>query len=89
MFIHLPDFSVTSKADMFEILGGKVEFYPGWNVQRESSFIAPNLKQPIHRLASNATQGLMDEMYVDPEAQKGLQDMMKFIRVNNNQQEEA
>ena len=74
---------------MFDVLSGKLAFYPGWKVQDESSFKAPSLKQPTGKLASKRTQELMDEMYVDSEVQNDLNDMMKLIRTNDNLQEEA
>ena len=74
---------------MFDIVSGKIEFYPGWKANGESSFKAPSLKQPTGRLASDSTQELMDEMYVDSEVQNDLKDMMKLIGMNNDPQEEA
>ena len=74
---------------MFDVLSGKVAFYPGWKVQDESSFKAPSLRQPISRLVATSTQELMDGMYVDPEVQNDLKDMIKLIGTNNDYQEEA
>ena len=74
---------------MFDILSGKVEFYPGWKVQDESSFKAPSLKKPTSRLAPSSAQELMDEMHLGSELQQDLHDMMKLIRTNDNLQEEA
>ena len=88
--IYFADFSATDKSDMFNILSGEIKFYPGWNVYGQAGIKAVNLKQTPESFISNAVQEkIMKEMYVEPEVQKDLKDMMKFVRMSNTLSEEA
>ena len=86
---YLADFSVSDKSDMFDILSGSIEFYPGKKVQGQASIKAPNLQQTTQSSVFNTTQEVMDEMDADLRVQKDLWDIMKFIRLNNTPEQEA
>ena len=74
---------------MFDILGGDIQFYPGWKVQEKRSIKAPSLKQTTQDSTSTITQQIMDEMHVDPRARNDLKVMTEFIMLNNTMEEEA
>ena len=63
---------------MFQIVGGKIEFHPGWKAQGETSIKAPNLKQ-AHKVERYINQEIMDNLHVPTEVQKDLKDMMNVI----------
>ena len=68
---------------MFDILSGEIEFYPGWKVHGERPMRAPSLKQMPPKSGVSGIEEIMTEMYVKPEVQKDLADMMKFITIHN------
>lgn len=84
---YIAGFSPTDKSHMFDILSGKIEFHPGFEVQGGRSIRAPDLKQTTLGQVSSAIQNIMDEMYVDADVEGDLLDM--FIRMNNTSVEEA
>ena len=76
---------------MFEVMTGKIEFYPGGRVLAQTSVKAPSLrqKQITQRSAFTSKQEIMNEIYVDLKKQKDLADIMKLIRMDNTPDQEA
>ena len=89
--MYLADFSATDRLDMFDILSGEIQFYPGWKIHGGRPIRAPSLKQVSQTSAANAIvsqpkvtiDDIMAEMHVKLGVQKDLRDMMKFITINN------
>ena len=94
MIIYRADLKDEHKLDMFNILSGSIEFYPGWNIQGVSPIKAPNLRQQISVVPAGASkpyitiEEIMAEMYVNRTVHKDLRNMVTFIRTNNTTKEE-
>ena len=80
IFLYIADFSETDKSEMYDILGGKIKFYPRYEVQEETSFKAPNLKDEKKGSTLNAAQRTVDRMHIDSGVKEELKDMVKAIR---------
>ena len=94
MIINPADLRDENKFDMFNILSGSIEFYPGWNIQGVSPIRAPDVKQEISVMdggvfkPNTTIEEIMAEMYVNHTVHEDLKDMGTYIKINNTPYEE-
>ena len=94
VLIYRADLKESHKLDMLNVLIGRIEFYPGLNIQGVSPIRAPNLRKQVKVVDAGASKPditideIIAKMYVNRTVEDDLSYMVAYIRNTNITREE-